>query len=264
MSSIESFYHIHDMIPMASGHFPAMQSKRGAPNTDSPEVVGQLNFIRDRILANVDAELHKHLHTLDIPLTLFGIRWLRLLFGREFSLPDLLVLWEAIFAHGKSFTLTNYVVVAMLVLIRPALLAGDYTTCLTHLMKYPSNVDITLVIRYAMHIKSPQLYECPAVAFLPKPSRRLMPQQPTQSAARRRTVSHEEPTAANGKPTTASVERNAHNLRTIQKSTAKAAAQITAQAQAMQAGERDTSIVEGFRENVSGCISCLAVYRCCC
>lgn len=45
-------------------------------------------------------------------------RWLRLLFGREFSLLDLLVLWDAIFAEGKLFALTNYVVVAMLVQIR--------------------------------------------------------------------------------------------------------------------------------------------------
>lgn len=33
-------------------------------------------------------------------------------------------------------------------------------------MKYPANVDISLIIRYAMHIKSPQLYECPAGAFV--------------------------------------------------------------------------------------------------
>lgn len=45
-------------------------------------------------------------------------RWLRLLFGREFQLQDLLVLWDAIFAEGKQFELTNYIVVAMLVRIR--------------------------------------------------------------------------------------------------------------------------------------------------
>lgn len=52
-------------------------------------------------------------------LSLRTSRWLRLLFGREFSLPDLLVLWDAFFADGSAFTLTSYVVVAMLVLIRP-------------------------------------------------------------------------------------------------------------------------------------------------
>lgn len=46
-------------------------------------------------------------------------RWLRLLFGREYALPDLLVLWDALFADGRGASgLTNYVVVAMLVQIR--------------------------------------------------------------------------------------------------------------------------------------------------
>lgn len=45
-------------------------------------------------------------------------RWLRLLFGREFQLLDLLVLWDAIFAEGEHFELTNFIVVAMLISIR--------------------------------------------------------------------------------------------------------------------------------------------------
>jgi hypothetical protein len=45
-------------------------------------------------------------------------RWLRLLFGREFPLQDLLVLWDAIFAEGENFELVNYIVVAMLIAIR--------------------------------------------------------------------------------------------------------------------------------------------------
>lgn len=45
-------------------------------------------------------------------------RWLRLLFGREFALLDLLVLWDAIFADSDHFDLPNYVLVAMLIRIR--------------------------------------------------------------------------------------------------------------------------------------------------
>lgn len=90
MDSIQSFYHIRDMRPTASGHFPT-QTTTAAPTTTttattqsiSPpqnsavgsrlEVVGQLNHIRDRILARVDPVLHRHLLDLDIPLTLFGM-----------------------------------------------------------------------------------------------------------------------------------------------------------------------------------------------
>ncbi len=45
-------------------------------------------------------------------------RWVRLLFGREFPMQDLLVLWDAIFADGISFDLVDYVFVAMLLYIR--------------------------------------------------------------------------------------------------------------------------------------------------
>jgi len=47
-------------------------------------------------------------------------RWVRLLFGREFPMQDLLMLWDAIFADGISFDLVDYVFVAMLLYIRDA------------------------------------------------------------------------------------------------------------------------------------------------
>ena len=45
-------------------------------------------------------------------------RWIRLLFGREFPMQDLLVLWDALFADGIGFDLVDYNFVAMLLYIR--------------------------------------------------------------------------------------------------------------------------------------------------
>jgi hypothetical protein len=45
-------------------------------------------------------------------------RWLRLLFGREFNLLDLLILWDAIFGVGEDLVFTYYIVVAMLIHVR--------------------------------------------------------------------------------------------------------------------------------------------------
>ena len=45
-------------------------------------------------------------------------RWLRLLFGREFPLDGLLVVWDAIFAYSPSLSLVDYICVAMLQFIR--------------------------------------------------------------------------------------------------------------------------------------------------
>lgn len=46
-------------------------------------------------------------------------RWLRLLFGGEFLLMDLLVLWDTIFAkYSEYFAIIDSIFVAMLILLR--------------------------------------------------------------------------------------------------------------------------------------------------
>lgn len=49
---------------------------------------------------------------------IFCRRWIRLLFGREFPMQDLLVLWDAIFADSIGFDLVDYIFVAMLLYLR--------------------------------------------------------------------------------------------------------------------------------------------------
>uniref|UniRef100_A0A8D8P613 TBC1 domain family member 5 n=1 Tax=Culex pipiens TaxID=7175 RepID=A0A8D8P613_CULPI len=193
MDRIASFYRITDLVPTATGYFPAVAATT-TPATPPPELTGttvpvkrkpeievveQLNYIKDKILIKEDLHLHNHLLKLDIPLAIFGIRWLRLLFGREFALQDLLLLWDAIFGEGEQLSLVNYIVVAMLIRIRDKLIYSDYTTCLTYLMRYPTNVDISLIIKHALHMKAPKIYERPAGAmiYVSSPStRRPLPQ----------------------------------------------------------------------------------------
>ncbi|XP_052866382.1 TBC1 domain family member 5 isoform X2 [Anopheles cruzii] len=194
MAQIESFYRITDVIPTATGYFPAQSPSTPTVTTSVAgnvckrkpeiEVVEQLNYIKDKILIKEDLHLHNHLLKLDIPLAIFGIRWLRLLFGREFALQDLLLLWDAIFGEGYDLGLINFVVVAMLIRIRDKLIYSDYTTCLSYLMRYPTNIDISLVIRHALHMKSPKLYERPigAMVFLSSPKHHLT--QPPQTVMR--------------------------------------------------------------------------------
>ncbi|KAL0271183.1 UNVERIFIED_CONTAM: hypothetical protein PYX00_008359 [Menopon gallinae] len=165
MNHIECSYRVKNMTT-STGYFTAQVEEEG--NCEN-EVVVKLQYIKENILQTSDPDLNKHLNELDIPLHLFGIRWLRLLFGREFPFQELLVLWDAIFAVD-NFELVNYVVVAMLTAIRSILLAGDYTTCLTNLMRYPNGVDVMFVIEYALHLMNPALYPAPAVtSFVNKP-----------------------------------------------------------------------------------------------
>lgn len=82
-------------------------------------------------------------------------KWLRLLFGREFHLQDLLILWDAIFAFGRSLKLVDYICVAMLIYIREQLLQMDEMTVMKRLLKYPPVEDITVFVRKAVELATP-------------------------------------------------------------------------------------------------------------
>lgn len=38
-----------------------------------------------------------------------------------------------------------------------SVLSGDYTTCMTYLMRYPGAVDITYIIDYALYLRDAQV-----------------------------------------------------------------------------------------------------------
>ncbi|XP_050053217.1 TBC1 domain family member 5 [Aphis gossypii] len=160
MEVMKDYYNINDFIvsaPKPTEHVKTTSS------TSNSEVVQKLSKIRDTMLTKHDPELYGHLLDLDISFTTFGVRWLRLLFGGEFSSMDLLVLWDAIFATSpQDFALVNHIFVAMLVLIRIQLLKSDNTDCLKHLMRYP-HVDVMTVIEYALHMFDPKMYKLPSI-----------------------------------------------------------------------------------------------------
>ncbi|GAB5576872.1 TBC1 domain family member 5 isoform X1 [Prionailurus iriomotensis] len=84
-------------------------------------IVTKVNQIQDHLLKKHDIELYMHLNRLEIAPQIYGLRWVRLLFGREFPLQDLLVVWDALFADGLSLSLVDYIFIAMLLYIRDAL-----------------------------------------------------------------------------------------------------------------------------------------------
>lgn len=88
-------------------------------------------------------------------------RWLRLLFGREFSLQDLLVVWDAIFSDGISFSLCDYIFASMLIVIRKLLLSSNYSQCMGHLMRFPTVPDTHYIIHLALHLRDPVNYDKP-------------------------------------------------------------------------------------------------------
>ncbi|CAE6482124.1 unnamed protein product [Rhizoctonia solani] len=88
-------------------------------------------------LAACDPALSGRMSEIGIEPQMYGIRWLRLLFTREFPWRDALMLWDALFATDPSLQIVPWVCVAMLIRIRNLLISAEYTDALTHLLRYP-------------------------------------------------------------------------------------------------------------------------------
>ncbi|XP_015262522.1 PREDICTED: TBC1 domain family member 5-like [Gekko japonicus] len=96
-------------------------------------------------------------------LSVPGRRWVRLLFGREFPLQDLLVIWDALFADSITLDLVDYVFLAMLLYIRDALISSNYQTCLGLLMHYPPIGDVHSLILRALFLRDPKRNPRPVI-----------------------------------------------------------------------------------------------------
>ncbi|XP_031178837.1 TBC1 domain family member 5 isoform X1 [Sander lucioperca] len=133
------------------------------PQDSGPSVaiVTKVNRIQDQLVKKHDVELHMHVNRLEIAPQIYGIRWVRLLFGREFPLQDLLVVWDALFADSITLDLVDYIFVAMLLYIRDALIASNFQTCLGLLMHYPPLGDINSLLQKALFLRDPKNYPRP-------------------------------------------------------------------------------------------------------
>ncbi|XP_032979221.1 TBC1 domain family member 13 isoform X2 [Rhinolophus ferrumequinum] len=77
-------------------------------------------------LKDKDVELYLKLEQ-NIKPQFFAFRWLTLLLSQEFLLPDVIRIWDSLFADDNRFDFLLLVCCAMLILIREQLLEGDFT-----------------------------------------------------------------------------------------------------------------------------------------
>ncbi|KAJ7740686.1 rab-GTPase-TBC domain-containing protein [Mycena maculata] len=102
-------------------------------------VVEDCNRIQSQLLRTTDPLLWKHMQAAGIEPQIYGIRWLRLLYTREFDMPSAMKLWDGLFACDPTFELAPWICVAMLIRIRNELIPSDYSGQLTSLLRYPSH-----------------------------------------------------------------------------------------------------------------------------
>ncbi|PON74158.1 Rab-GTPase-TBC domain containing protein [Parasponia andersonii] len=149
---------------------PAVESQSGLPP------VIEASAALYHLLSFVDPSLHSHLVELGVEPQYFALRWFRVLFGREFSLGDLLIIWDEIFASenskldksGEDDGGSSYVVlcsprgafisamaVSMLLHLRSSLLATEHaTSCLQRLLNFPESVDLKKLLQKAKSLQT--------------------------------------------------------------------------------------------------------------
>ncbi|KAI8379875.1 rab-GTPase-TBC domain-containing protein [Choanephora cucurbitarum] len=101
----------------------------------------------------IDPYLYQHLENFGIEPQLYGIRWIRLLFGREFEIHELLKLWDAIFAQDRTLEIVEYVCLAILLRMRDQLLNKDYAECLSMLMRPSEQMKPAGLVEQARYLK---------------------------------------------------------------------------------------------------------------
>lgn len=81
----------------------------------------------------------------------YSFRWLTLLLSQEFPLPDVLRIWDSLFADQDRFSFLINVCCAMIVLLKDHLLTGDFSSNMKLLQNYPST-DIQTVLTTAVQL----------------------------------------------------------------------------------------------------------------
>jgi hypothetical protein len=133
-------------------------STKADPNKEKlvVPIVAKCQRIQNEMLKVVDNDLYTALKRNEIEPQLYGLRWLRLLFSREFQMDEVLLLWDGIFAEGSSLELVDWIALVMLIHIRDKIIDQEYSVCLTYLMKYPKleqENEIVLFVESARKLK---------------------------------------------------------------------------------------------------------------
>eukprot|EP00331_Platyophrya_macrostoma_P006413 CAMPEP_0176413074 /NCGR_PEP_ID=MMETSP0127-20121128/4493_1 /TAXON_ID=938130 /ORGANISM="Platyophrya macrostoma, Strain WH" /LENGTH=608 /DNA_ID=CAMNT_0017792807 /DNA_START=42 /DNA_END=1868 /DNA_ORIENTATION=+ len=149
----------------------------GSPSASSPVspqgssqtniVVDVANDVQIVLLKAADESLWKTMNKVhDIQATSYLLRWLRLLFLREFPFHQVMQLWDAVFAEyswrvseedeSSTYTLADsivpYISLSMLLFISEDLQNSnhDYSFAMRRLMRYPPVEDVRPIIRKAI------------------------------------------------------------------------------------------------------------------
>ncbi|KAF1353911.1 rab-GTPase-TBC domain-containing protein [Delphinella strobiligena] len=118
----------------------AVGSPKPAATLENP-ILTRIHRIFDEYLPHVDPKLAQHLREIDMIPQVFLMKWIRLIFGREFGFDDVLAMWDVIFAEDPTLEIVDFVCLVMIIRLHWDLIESDYNTALTLLLRYPAPSD---------------------------------------------------------------------------------------------------------------------------
>lgn len=127
----------------------------GAPRGTLNPVTELSQRISEGLLREKDPELHEFLVGLGIEPQVYMMKWLRLLFFREFHIQDVMVLWDFILASVDFELSVSYIVVSMLVFVRFQVITDDFARSLKRILKFPPVEDMEIIIRTSVELQEP-------------------------------------------------------------------------------------------------------------
>ena len=139
----DTFSIFNTIMQSAKTFYEAKGSSENKPNIDphntklqngEAPIIARSNRIFKDYLPRLDPGLAAHLESLNISPQIFLMyvselshdyrksdnfrKWIRLLFGREFPLDDVLSMWDVLFAEDPSLELVDMICIAMMLRIR--------------------------------------------------------------------------------------------------------------------------------------------------
>jgi len=87
------------------------------------------------MLKKVDPELYDYMEQIGINHQFYSLRWLMLLLSQEFSMPNVIRLWDTLLSDHNRFNFVNYVCLAIVEAKREHILEGDFSDCLEALQR---------------------------------------------------------------------------------------------------------------------------------
>uniref|UniRef100_A0A182PPE3 TBC1 domain family member 13 n=1 Tax=Anopheles epiroticus TaxID=199890 RepID=A0A182PPE3_9DIPT len=100
------------------------------------------------LLHGQDAEVWERLRDQELYPLYYSFRWMTLLLSQEFPLPDVLRIWDSVFADDKRYDFLVKICCAMILLLREQILENDFANNVKLLQHFPP-MDINLVLQKA-------------------------------------------------------------------------------------------------------------------